>query len=179
MGIAAFHLFEQRAIDIPLERKQHLHDRHLRLGHQPADDRLVGCERLGVIRVDVVVGREVDEDEVGLPGEHIAIEPEDAKLRARAADRGIVKREPGQRIFFREPRGDPRAVGGIVLVGGVGAPRKRRAVEHDRQPVAGPRAGVERGERRRRGGGRNGGRDGDDGRPGGETKTKADAGGLT
>jgi len=47
VGVAAFHLLEQLPVDVPLKWKNHLHDRHLRLGHQSADDRLVGGERLG------------------------------------------------------------------------------------------------------------------------------------
>ena len=79
-----------------------------------ADEGLVGGEGFGGGGVDIVVGGEIEEDEVGLMAEDIAVEAEDAELRPGSADGGVVELEAGLRIGFLKALGDQGAVGGLV-----------------------------------------------------------------
>jgi len=86
VGIPPRHARGRLRGDIPLEWEDDLHDRAAGLGHEPPQDRLVAGERLGIVRGDVVVGREIEEHEIGLVGQHVPVDSKHPQLGARAAD---------------------------------------------------------------------------------------------
>ena len=152
VGVASLHARRRLRSHVPLEGKDHLHDGHAGLGHEPPQDRLVAGERFRGVRHDVVVGGEVEEHEIGFAGEHVAVEAKHAELRAGAADRRVVEAKACLRILPLEPAGDLRPVGGAEWVRRVGSPGERGPEEHHLEAVASPGPPSEVDERRRRGG---------------------------
>ena len=146
MGGEPGHARQFGGVNVPLEREGDLHHRDAR-GRQPAQDRLVGGERLGIRRGDAVVGGEIQEHEVGLVGEHVAVEPERAEHRASAADGRVAEPEMRGRILLLEAVADHGPVGGLDRVGRIGPPRERRAEEDHVQFFPGPGPGIEVSER--------------------------------
>ena len=139
------HVRQFGGVDVPLEREGDLHDRDAG-GGQPAQDGLVGGERLGVGGVDVVVGGEVHEDEVGPVGQDIAVEAERPELGAGAADGRVAEAEMGGRIVLLEPVTHHGPIRGLDRVGRIGPPRQRRPEEDDVQAVARLGPGIEIGK---------------------------------
>ena len=131
------------------EGEEHLHDRHARAGHA-AQEQFVGACRREVFKVAFavppIVAGEVEEDEVRLFREHVAVETEHPEQRSRASDGGVDEREVRVGIGFGEPVRDEPPESGAVGLRGVGAPGERTAEKDDGEALAGAGARVEGGE---------------------------------
>ena len=92
-------------------------------GHQPTHQCFVGSQRLRVVAVNVVVGGEIQEDQIGLTPEHVPFEPKYAELRTCPADGRIPTSESGLGILSFQSPCDLGPVARQLGVGGIGAPR--------------------------------------------------------
>ena len=115
-----------------LEGEEHLGDGDAR-ANQAAEDVLVATGWRQLHRVAAVVAGEVEEHQVRLVGEDVAVEAKHRQHRAGAADGGVMEREMRLRVFFGQVARHQPAKAGDVRLGGVGAPSERAAKEDDAQ----------------------------------------------
>ncbi len=141
--VAALHSRERSGGDVPLKRKDDLHDGGLGLRQNATNDRLVAGHRFHVVGTDVVVGREVDQHQVGLVTQHVAIQAKHAQLRVCPADRRIPEPEMRLGIRLGEAVGELGAVTRQLGIGRIGTPGQRTAEEDDVETLAGVSAAVE------------------------------------
>jgi len=131
--------------ELAFEAEVHLLDRDALTNHPP-QQRFVETAGLAVRPGIVVVGHEVEEDQVRLARQHVAVQPEHAEVRPRAADGRVIERERRARVTRPQIGHHPAAVARELRIAGVRAPRQRPAEEHDGHRFAGLRPPVERRE---------------------------------
>ncbi len=80
MRVAAQHAVGLLLRHVPLEGEDHLHHGGSCLREDAPHEGFVGGQRLRRGAVDVVVGREVEKDQIGLPPHNVSLQTEHAQL---------------------------------------------------------------------------------------------------
>ena len=132
--------------DLPLEGKHHRRHRRVAVADDAPQEGLVGREHEGIPLPVVVVRAEVEEHQIRLARQHVALEAEDAQQGRGPADGGVIALEARPGIARLQQFLRLCAVGGQRLVRGVGPPRQRGSEEDDIEGFARPGSRIEPGK---------------------------------
>ncbi len=106
---------------VVFEAEKNLLDRHARADHV-AQESFVARNRFGILSLEPVVGRKVEENQIGMAGHDVPLQPENPQLRTRSTDGGVDEIERTLRIFRAKILSHQRAIARQLRVGGIRAP---------------------------------------------------------